>query len=110
MLGIQIEFAVFNHAILTGIFIVSVYLGLRVLRRLIGHALWVINLEDVLYWIFAAGYLFVQIYHTSDGMIRWYFVLGLVIGMLIMKFSAFLAKKIDKKISTFLQRKSGKKS
>lgn len=110
MLGIQIEFAVFNHAILTGIFLVSVYLGLRVLRRLVGHQLWMINLEDALYWIFTVGYLFVQIYHTSDGMIRWYFVLGLVIGALVMRFSAFLAKKIDKKISTFLQKKSGKRS
>ena len=108
MLGIEIEFAVFIHAILTGVLVVSVYLSLRVIRRIIGHALWMINLEDALYWIFTAIYLFVQIYHTSDGDIRWYFVLGVVIGAFLMRILAFLAKKIDLKMYTFLRKKFGK--
>lgn len=108
MLGIEIEFAVFIHAILNGIFVVSVYLSLRVIRRLISHALWVINLEDALYWISTALYLFVQIYHTSDGIVRWYFVLGVVFGAILMRILALAAKKIDLKMYTFLHKKSGK--
>lgn len=108
MLGIEIEFAVFVHAILTGIFVVSVYLSLRVIRRLIGHALWVINLEDAFYWTAMALYLFVQIYHTSDGIVRWYFVLGVVFGAIFMRFLALIARKIDFKMYTFIRKKSGK--
>ena len=50
-----------------------------------------IGIEDILFWIFTAVYTFVQIYQTSSGVIRWYFVLGIVVG-------AFLISKILEKI------------
>lgn len=108
MLGIETEFAVFIHAVLNGIFVTSVYLSLRVLRRLAGHALWVIQLEDGAYWVFTALYLFVQVYHTSDGSVRWYFVLGVVFGMILMRSLMQLAKKVDQKIYIFIRKKFGK--
>ena len=48
MSGIGTEIRVFCYAILTGVLIVAVYLWIRVLRRLVAHRLWLINLEDVL--------------------------------------------------------------
>lgn len=109
MLGIGEEFAVFIHAILTGIFVTAVYFSLRMLRRIFSHALWIINLEDAVFWGFTAIYMFVQIYHTSDGNIRWYFVLGVVFGSLILKFFLFFARKIGQKMYIFIQKKMGKK-
>ena len=108
MLGIDREFMIFLHAILTGIFVTAVYLGLRVLRRIFGHPLWVINIEDFLYWVFTSQYFFVQIYHTSNGEIRWYFVLGVLVGAALMRFLVLLAKKIDRKLSDLLDKKFGK--
>ena len=46
MSGIGTEIRVFCYAILTGVLIVAVYLWIRVLRRLVAHRLWLINLED----------------------------------------------------------------
>ena len=50
MSGIGTEIRVFCYAILTGVLIVAVYLWIRVLRRLVAHRLWLINLEDACYW------------------------------------------------------------
>ena len=44
MSGIGTEIRVFCYAILTGVLIVAVYLWIRVLRRLVAHRLWLINL------------------------------------------------------------------
>ena len=69
MSGIGTEIRVFCYAILTGVLIVAVYLWIRVLRRLVAHRLWLINLEDACYWAGISVYTFVQIYHTSDGVL-----------------------------------------
>lgn len=80
MSGIGTEIRVFCYAILTGVLIVAVYLWIRVLRRLVAHRLWLINLEDACYWAGISVYTFVQIYHTSDGVLRWYIGLGIALG------------------------------
>ena len=64
MSGIGTEIRVFCYAILTGVLIVAVYLWIRVLRRLVAHRLWLINLEDACYWAGISVYTFVQIYHA----------------------------------------------
>lgn len=79
MSGIGTEIRVFCYAILTGVLIVAVYLWIRVLRRLVAHRLWLINLEDACYWAGISVYTFVQIYHTSDGVLRWYIGLGIAL-------------------------------
>ena len=98
MLGIEKEFLVFLHAIITGVFVTAVYLSLRVLRRIFRHALWVINIEDFIYWIFVSQYFFVQIYHTSNGEIRWYFVLGIGLGASAMSVFLVAVRKWYRKI------------
>lgn len=105
MHGIGKEFAVFLYAGLTGIQVSAAYLSLRVIRRIVGHALWALNLEDGIFWTVTAVYLFVQIYHTSAGMIRWYFVLGVVVGIGFMKILISLGEKVYKKICVFTHKK-----
>ena len=63
-----------------------------------------IEIEDFLYWIATAIYLFVQIYHTSNGSIRWYFVLGVVLGVAV---STFLWKRIEKMLKKIYDLQSG---
>lgn len=80
MLGLREEAAAFLTAILAGMISSCGYLCLRKLRRVIGHSLAVIAIEDGLYWLCTAIYLFTQIYQTSSGSIRWYFVAGVFAG------------------------------
>jgi len=94
MLGIGVEFGFFIHAALSGVIVTTVYTCIRVLRRLIGHNLIVIAAEDLLFWVGTAIYLFSQMYQTSDGSIRWFFVLGVLFGMLVATIVGHAIKKV----------------
>lgn len=83
ILGIEKELAVFLQAILSGNLVCLVYNALRVFRRILKHNLVWISIEDLLFWIGTGFYLFLQIYQSSNGVIRWYFVIGVILGGII---------------------------
>lgn len=74
------ELVIFLVSVITGIMLRLVYRSISIFRQLVEHSLFIIGIEDMIFWLIAALYVFVQIYHTSDGSIRWYFILGLVFG------------------------------
>ena len=78
MSGIGKEAAIFLYAFLTGSILFWMYQILVWIRKLIAHKSWVINLEDLLFWLGVSAYLFSQIYRTTYCEIRWYFLLGIV--------------------------------
>ena len=80
ILGIEKELSIFIQAILAGNITYFVYTMLRVFRRILKHNLFWISLEDILYWIGTGLYLFICAYQSSNGSIRWYFVLGVLVG------------------------------
>ena len=98
MPGIREEVMVFLVAVVSGAIVRLAYQCIRCFRRIVEHDLAAVSLEDLIFWLGSAVYLFVQIYHTSDGSIRWYFILGVVLGVVLM--SAFLGglEKMYKKI------------
>ncbi|MEE1314801.1 MAG: spore cortex biosynthesis protein YabQ [Faecalimonas sp.] len=98
MLGIGQEAAIFLSACLNGILLCLVYTVIRMFRRLIRHSLFWISVEDLFFWIGSGIYLFLEMYRTCDGNIRWYFVLGVLIGAVlsIQLVEKFLKKGIDK--------------
>lgn len=80
MHGIETEGMAFLESVLSGMVVYSAYTCIRALRRVVKHNLFAIAAEDFFYWLGTAFYLFVQIYHTNNGSIRWYFILGVVLG------------------------------
>lgn len=80
ILGVGKELSIFLQALLAGNLIYLVYTVIRVVRRLVKHNLFFISLEDLVFWIATGIYLFVKIYQTSNGSIRWYFVIGVLLG------------------------------
>ena len=98
MPGIREEMMVFLAAVAAGGIVRLVYQCIRCFRRIVSHTLAAIGVEDMIFWLGSAVYMFVQIYHTSDGSIRWYFLLGVVLGVILM--SVFLngVGKLLKKI------------
>ena len=94
MLGIERELSVFLQAALAGNMVYLVYCGLRIFRRMLKHNLFWISFEDTLFWIVTGFYLFFRIYQTSNGIIRWYFVLGVLAGGI---FTHHIIYKITKK-------------
>lgn len=98
MSGIEAEGMTFVQAVLAGMIVYSSYTCIRKFRRIIKHNLTAIAIEDMAFWLGTAIYLFVQIYYTSDGSIRWFFVLGVVIGAGLAVLSANIFIKVHKKI------------
>ena len=81
--GIYEELALLCCFFLVGVFLAASYDLLRILRGLIPHSGFLINLEDLLYWIYVAVVVFVQLYEKNDGRLRGYVFGGLLAGMVI---------------------------
>ena len=97
MLNIKNELLVFFCACLTGVNVRAGYEILIFLRKMIIHNTLVKGIEDLFYWIFMSAYIFSQIYATTYGSIRWYFLLGLVFGVAIIQKLISSGEKIHKK-------------
>ena len=93
------------YALLMGIFITFVYDLLRILRRVIPHNIFWISLEDLVFWGFCAVEVFLLMYHVSNGTLRWFAVLGALLGMFLYSktLSRFLVKYISLLLSKILK-------
>lgn len=82
------------HALWTGVLITIVYDGLLVLRKTLPHNALGIALEDLGFWFFCAVYVFLWLHRESRGTLRWYAVMGALLGMWLYKktLSGFLIK------------------
>ena len=102
MLGIENELSIFVSACLLGNMVCLVYYSVRVFRRIVKHTLFWISIEDFLFWAGTGLYLFMEMYRTCAGNIRWYFVLGVLAGggitcWIMQKFvRKFIKKVVDK--------------
>ena len=85
------------HAILMGVFITFLYDLLRILRRVIPHHNFWVSVEDLLFWVYCAGEVFLLMHHESNGTLRWFAILGALTGMLLYKklVSPFLVKYVS---------------
>lgn len=80
MIVISEELYILFTAIWSGCVVYGSYTVLRVVRKLIPHREWMVSLEDFCFWIVISIYLFSQIFYTTSGNLRWYIVVGLIIG------------------------------
>lgn len=80
---ISMQGHLFLVTIISGIAIGILYDTLRILRRVVVHKNWMINLEDGLFWIVSSLFLFIILFKQNNGAIRGYAIMGVVIGMLL---------------------------
>lgn len=90
------------YALLMGIFITFIYDILRIFRRVAPHGGFLVALEDIAFWIYCAVEVFLLMYHESDGRLRWFAVLGAMVGMSVYK--KLISKAFVKYISFLLQK------
>lgn len=77
------EFRVVGIALLYGAMITIVYDLIRIFRRVIAHGNWWIGIEDFIFWIWAAFWIFSVLYRENDGSFRMYTIASMVLGMII---------------------------
>lgn len=73
------------HSFFMGIIITFVYDGFLILRRLIRHSMFLVSLEDMIFWIACAIGVFYMLYEENNGILRWFSVFGAALGMIIYK-------------------------
>ena len=98
MIGIGSEALIFLYAVLGGMAVFSAYCVLICFRRIIKHGRALTGLEDILFWIGASGFIFKQMYDTTYGSIRWYFILGVVLGSAFFSCLSKIPGKLRKKL------------
>lgn len=81
--GILREADFFLHCVLSGMLLIFLYDVIRVFRRVAGHSLFFIALEDLCYWVFCGFSLFLMLYRENDGMVRGYAIGAVAAGMLL---------------------------
>ena len=80
-----------------GVFITFLYDCLRILRRVLPHARFLVSLEDLAFWTYCGAQVFLLMYRESNGTLRWFAVLGALAGMIAYKkiASALLVKYVS---------------
>lgn len=71
------------YSLLMGVLVTFVYDLFRILRRVIPHNWIFISLEDILFWMGCGVSVFLLMQRESNGMLRWFAVLGALTGMLL---------------------------
>ena len=80
--GIVRELQFFGLAVLRGVLIMALYDLLRITRRLIPHGVWLVAVQDLLYWICTAFLIFALLYQENDGAVRGYALFAVAAGMI----------------------------
>lgn len=81
--GINQELFFFLKSILTGVLAAFIYDIVRIIRRIIKHGQIMIAVEDGVYWVLCAIFMFVMIYTENDGSVRGFAVIGIILGMVV---------------------------
>lgn len=90
------------HSLCMGVFILFLYDCLRILRRVLPHARFVVPLEDLAFWVYCGAQVFLLMYHESNGTLRWFAVLGALVGMFL--YRKWISPLFVKYISMLLSR------
>ncbi len=77
------ELRVVGVAVFCGAVITMVYDLLRIFRRVVSHGnLW-IGIEDFIFWIWTALWVFSVLYRENDGNLRMYTIFAMALGMIV---------------------------
>ena len=77
------EWGLLITSIKLGVRLAFIYDGVRMFRFLIPHKSIVISLEDFFFWVYASGILFKLQLEQSDGVLRGFSILGILLGMFL---------------------------
>ncbi|MBQ4059379.1 MAG: spore cortex biosynthesis protein YabQ [Lachnospiraceae bacterium] len=66
-----------------GALLAMIYDAVRILRLLFRHKDWLVDIEDLIYWIFTAGLVFRTLFRYNQGVLRGYAFLGMFLGVVL---------------------------
>lgn len=107
---IRQEIDIFLEASFSGMMIAAAYDILRILRRIIRHGSFLVNIQDFFFWVIAGIVVFSMIFECNQGVVRGYIFVALLIGGYLYhkSVSSFLVSFISRILNiliTFLLKK-----
>lgn len=78
---IVIELELLLKAFIAGLLLISIYGIFLLIREFRRHRKWLIVMEDILFWMFAAVVLFYLLYQENSGIVRGFFIAAAAAGM-----------------------------
>ncbi|MBO5371188.1 MAG: spore cortex biosynthesis protein YabQ [Lachnospiraceae bacterium] len=91
-------------SLLFGMLLMLGYDVLRIFRRMVKHGAFLMAVEDGIYWLACAIGIFAMLYQENDGLLRWFVLAGVALGMLMENswFSPWIIKISVKILSAIL--------
>lgn len=83
MVTISEQAFLFLTCVQTGIIMGMLYDLIRIFRKIIHHPNWVVQIEDLLYWVTCGCFAFIMLYWENYGQIRLFVFLGILIGSVL---------------------------
>lgn len=90
------------QALFLGLILYFLYEIIQISRRVLPHGKVAMGIEDVLYWLTNTYLIFKLLFKYNFGVIRWFVILGVGVGMLICKLT--LGEWFVNRISGFLSK------
>lgn len=82
------EIGAFFRACTLGMLLALEYDCIRIFRRVIKHRhIWLMSVEDILYWISVSIIIFGFTYEYSDGILRGFLVLSILLGVVLYRYT-----------------------
>lgn len=91
----------FLLAMCAGMILSAIYDVIRIFRNVIRHKIYMVNLEDFVYWNFVGVFLYVLIFLVNSGILRWFIIASSMVGAFI--FHHGIGKYLVKYISAIIR-------
>lgn len=79
------EIRLFANSVVLGAALTFVYDGWLICRKVFKHSIFWISLEDLSFWLGTAVVVFLSLREQNNGVLRWFFIVGAGVGMLLYK-------------------------
>ena len=79
------EIRLFANSVVLGAGLTFVYDGWLICRKVFKHTTFWVSVEDLLFWFGTALVVFLVLQKENNGVLRWFFVVGAAVGMLLYK-------------------------
>ena len=95
----------FLTTVLAGFVIGIVYDAFRIVRKIVSHRYWMVQLEDILYWLSVSLMMFYFMLHRNYGEIRFFSIAGVALGTVIYFCSlSLVVMKVSVAVIRFFQK------
>ena len=80
IVSINEQLLLFLTCVQTGVIMGMLYDLIRIFRKIIPHPNWLVQIEDLLYWVICGCFAFIMVYWENYGQIRGFVFIGIIIG------------------------------